>query len=148
MCNWVHLRIVFALLYSVSVLSCVDVVWSFTYALWVIWTSLKDVGDSTRKSEMQFQRPLTCTIQKKRRNKIRNFWLWLVCCCLLPTCYFHWPFSHAYMYTCTHTHTVSIYMAASWLGTRGIVTIEDCSNATYLLIWYNMIRYSDEIYLG
>ena len=26
---------------------------------------------------------------KERRNKIRNLWLWLVCCSLLPTCNFH-----------------------------------------------------------
>ena len=37
------------------------------------------------------QRPLACTIKKKRRNKIRNHWLWLVRCSLLPTCYFHRP---------------------------------------------------------
>ena len=29
--------------------------------------------------------------QTERRNKIRNLWLWLVCCSLLPTCYFHRP---------------------------------------------------------
>ena len=27
--------------------------------------------------------------EKRRRNKIRNLWLWLVCCYLLPTCNFH-----------------------------------------------------------
>ena len=51
--------------------------------------------DSTRESERELQRPLdlACTIQKKRRNKIRHLWLWLVCCSLLPTCYFHQPFT-------------------------------------------------------
>ena len=42
-----------------------------------------------REGEREEQRPLACTIQKKRRNKIRNLWLWLVCCSLLPTCNFH-----------------------------------------------------------
>ena len=47
-CNPVHLHIVFVLLHSVcrsvSVLSCVDVIRSFTYVLRVvILTSLKDV---------------------------------------------------------------------------------------------------------
>ena len=27
------------------------------------------------------------------RKKIRNIWLWLGCCCLLPTCCLHWPFT-------------------------------------------------------
>ena len=45
--------------------------------------------DSTRESERQYQWPLACTIQKKRKNQIMTLWLWLVCCCLLPTCYFH-----------------------------------------------------------
>ena len=48
MCNQVHLQTVFVLLYSVcfsvSALSCVDVIQSFTYVLCVvIWTTLKDV---------------------------------------------------------------------------------------------------------
>ena len=48
MCNQVHLQTVFVLLYSVcfsvSALSCVDVIQSFTYVLRVvIWTTLKDV---------------------------------------------------------------------------------------------------------
>ena len=38
-----------------------------------------------REGEREEQRPLACTIQKKRRNKIRNLWLWLVCCSLLLT---------------------------------------------------------------
>ena len=42
-----------------------------------------------REGEREEQRPLACTIQKKRRNKIRNLWLWLICCSLLPTCNFH-----------------------------------------------------------
>ena len=42
-----------------------------------------------REGEREEKRPLACTIQKKRRNKIRNLWLWLVCCSLLPTCNFH-----------------------------------------------------------
>ena len=48
-----------------------------------------------REGEREEQRPLECTIQKKRRNKIRNLWLWFVCCSLLPTCNFHHrPFTH------------------------------------------------------
>ena len=51
-----------------------------------------------REGEREEQRPLACTIQKKRRNKIRNLWLWLVCCSLLPTCNFHHrPFTYIYM---------------------------------------------------
>ena len=37
-----------------------------------------------------------CTIKQKRRNKIRGLWLWLVCCSLLPSCYFHHPFTFTY----------------------------------------------------
>ena len=52
----------------------------------------------TREGEREEQWPLACTIQKKRRNKIRKLWLWLVCCSLLPTCNFHHrPFT---AYTC------------------------------------------------
>ena len=46
-----------------------------------------------REGEREEQRPLVCSIQKKRRNKIRNLWLWLVCCSLLPTCCFYRPFT-------------------------------------------------------
>ena len=42
-----------------------------------------------REGEREEQWPLACTIQKKRRNKIRNLWLWLFCCSLLPACNFH-----------------------------------------------------------
>jgi len=84
-----------ALCVCVVVLLCVNVIQSFTYVLCVvIWTSQEDMGrDSMRESERELQQPLACTIKKKRRNKIRNLWLWLVCCCLLPTCYFHRPFT-------------------------------------------------------
>ena len=44
---------------------------------------------SERRREGITTTSLVCTIQKKRRNKIRNLWLWLVCCSLLPTCNFH-----------------------------------------------------------
>ena len=77
---------------SVGVLSCVYVSQSFTYALRVvIYTSLWDVtiSESERRWEGRTTTSLVCTIQKKRRNKIRNLWLWLVCCSLLPTCNFH-----------------------------------------------------------
>ena len=49
--------------------------------------------DSARENEREEQRPPVCTIQKKRRNKIRNLWLWLVGCSLLPACNFHRPFT-------------------------------------------------------
>ena len=29
--------------------------------------------------------------KKKKKKEIRNLWLWLVCCSLLPPCYFHRP---------------------------------------------------------
>ena len=38
---------------------------------------------------------LTSGTSIKKRNKNRNIWLWLVGCFLLPTCYFHWPFTHS-----------------------------------------------------
>ena len=62
-CNRVDLHIVFVLLYSVcrsvNVLSCVDVIQSFTYVLRVIILDvIKDDGESARESEMQYQRPL------------------------------------------------------------------------------------------
>ena len=61
------------------------------YALW-FRRHYKSVWDRAREGERE-QRTLVCTIQKKRRNKIRNLWLWLVCCSILPTCNFHRPFT-------------------------------------------------------
>ena len=31
--------------------------------------------------------------KERRRHQTRNLWLWFVCCSLLPTCYFHRPFT-------------------------------------------------------
>ena len=47
------------------------------------------IRESERRREGRTTTSLVCTIQKKRRNKIRNLWLWLLCCSLLPTCNFH-----------------------------------------------------------
>ena len=91
----------FVLLYSVcrsvSGLSLMCVRHSIFYVCVTCYDLLrrhyKTDRDSARESERQEQRPLACTIKRKRRNKIRNLWLWLVCCSLLPTCYFHRPFT-------------------------------------------------------
>ena len=87
-CNRVHLQIVFALLYSlcrfVSVLLCMDVIQSFTFVL-LCWTSLRE---RNRKQEAipTASRRQHHQKKKKIRNKTnRNFWLWFVCCSLLPT---------------------------------------------------------------
>lgn len=70
-----HLHIVFVLSYSVclsvKILSCVDVIQSFTYLLHIFymvlcWTSLKDVAREHKRK--RHQRPLTNTI-KKEKNK-------------------------------------------------------------------------------
>ena len=57
-------------------------------------------GEHERKREaMQHKLPLvTCRYHQNRRIKIkknrrRQPCLWLVCCCLLPTCYFHQLFT-------------------------------------------------------
>ena len=58
----------------------------------LFWTSIKRGRQSRRESERQYQWPLVDTIRKNRK-KNRNIWLWLGCCCLLPTCCLHWPFT-------------------------------------------------------
>ena len=71
-CNWVHLHIVFVLLYSVcrsvSVLSCVDIIESFTYVLRVV---ILDVTErrGVRESERRYQQPLAYTIKKRKVKK-------------------------------------------------------------------------------
>ena len=73
-----------------------------------------------REGEREEQRPLACTIQKKRRNKIRNLWLWFVCCSLLPTCNFHHrPFTSIFIYK-------NIYFkkkGGGWGGTNKHVSV-------------------------
>ena len=106
-CNWVPLLIVFVLLYSVchsvSVLFCVDVIQSVTYVFHVIWNVTERRGETVwEKSERQYQWPLIFTIKKERRNKIRNLCLWLVCCSLLPTCYFHQLFTISIQRNCKY----------------------------------------------
>ena len=67
-----------------------------------------------REGEREEQRPLACTIQKKRRNKIRNLWLWLVCCSLLPTCNVHHrPFTYIYIYIYTNNPDVNTEVSVS-----------------------------------
>ena len=88
-----HLRIVFVLyVLCVSLPRCSFVcVRHSVFYVCVTWCDI-DVTISRRRSredEREEQRPLACTIKQKRRNKIRNLWLWLVCCSLLPTCNFH-----------------------------------------------------------
>ena len=55
----------------------------------LFWTSLRE----REKKQEVFPMASRMYHQNKRRNKIRNLWLWLVCYCLLPTCYFHWLFT-------------------------------------------------------
>ena len=75
-----HLHIVFVLLYSVcrsvNVLSCVDVIQSFTYVLRVV---ILDVTTTAREAI-----PTACRryYQESKENKSnKNIWMWLVCCC-------------------------------------------------------------------
>ena len=72
-CNRVYLHIVFVLLYSVcrsvSVLSCVDVIQSFTYGLRVIIldvTKRRGVRESAKESKRRYQQPLADTIKKEK----------------------------------------------------------------------------------
>ena len=67
---------------------------SFTCVLRIIILNVTE-RQSERKREGITSASRIYTIKKKRRNKIRNLWLWLVCCSLLPTCYFHRPFTLA-----------------------------------------------------
>ena len=59
---------------------------SFTYVLHII---ILDVSETAREKKRE-----AITTIKKNRNKIRNLWLWFVCSSLLPTCYFHQPFTY------------------------------------------------------
>ena len=67
-----HLHIVFVSLYSVcrsvSVLSCVDIIESFTYVLRVV---ILDVTKrrGARESERRYQQPLAYTFKKKKKKK-------------------------------------------------------------------------------
>ena len=56
---------------------------------YMLWFRCHNKKESVTETEREWQQPLTCTTKKKRSNKIRNLWLWLNCCSLLPTCYFH-----------------------------------------------------------
>ena len=59
---------------------------------YVCVVTLDVIKRCVRESKKRYQRPLADTIQKKKdEEKNRNIWLWLVCCCLLPACYFHQP---------------------------------------------------------
>ena len=97
-CNQMHRHIVFAFLYSVccsvNVLSCVDVIQSFTYLLRVIILDvIKDVLRARERKREAIPTASRVDHQKKRKEQNRNVSLWLVCCSLLPTCYFHRPFT-------------------------------------------------------
>ena len=75
-CTRVHLHIVFVLLCSVcrsvSVLSCVDVIRSFTYVLRVvIWTSLKDVGREHERKREAITNGLS-HVPSKRTEEIKS----------------------------------------------------------------------------
>ena len=63
---------------------------SFAYVLRII---ILDVSETAREQGEGITTASRMHHQKKRRNLIRNLWLWLVCCFLLPTCYFHRPFT-------------------------------------------------------
>ena len=73
MCNQVPLHIAFVLLYSVyravCVLSCVDVIQSFTYVLRVVILDItKRYGERAQeRSERQYQQRLTDTITKEMK---------------------------------------------------------------------------------
>ena len=74
-CNRVYLHTVFVLLYSVcrsvSVLSCVDVIQSFTYGLRVIIldvTKRRGVRESAKESKRRYQRHLADTIEKEKKR--------------------------------------------------------------------------------
>ena len=59
---------------------------------YVCVVTLDVIKRCVRESKKRYQRPLADTIHKKKdEEKNRNIWLWLVCCCLLPACYFHQP---------------------------------------------------------
>ena len=73
------------------------------YVLWFRRHCETSLEESQGRREGITTTSLVCTIQKKRRNKIRNLWLWLGCCSLLPTSNFHHqPFT--YIYISTHRH--------------------------------------------
>ena len=89
----------FVLLYSVcrsvSVLSCADVIQCFTYVLRVVILDVtKRRGcERAREKARGDTNGLSYITSEKKSNKNRNIWLWLVCCCLLPTYCFHRPFT-------------------------------------------------------
>ena len=63
---------------------------SFAYVLRII---ILDISETARGQGEGITTASRMHHQKKKRNYIRNLWLWLVCCSLLPTCYFHRPFT-------------------------------------------------------
>ena len=110
MCNRVHLHIVLnSTCRSVGVLSCMDVIRSFTYVLRVVILDVtKRRGERAREKARGNTNGLW-HVPSKEKNKIRNLWLWLVCCCLLPTCYFHRPFTYAPP-TARHLSLSNVYL--------------------------------------
>ena len=77
---------------ALSVFFCVWTSFNLLRMFYVLsfWTSLRERNKKTRGDT---QRPLADITEKKRNEINRNFWLWLVCCCLHPTFYFHRPFT-------------------------------------------------------
>ena len=74
MCNRVHLHIVFVLLYSVchsiGVLSCVDVIQSFTYVLRVVILDvIKRRGERQRERNREAIPTASCMYHQKKRIK-------------------------------------------------------------------------------
>ena len=132
----VHLHILFVLMLlyavcrSVSVRSCVDVIQSFTYGLrlFLFWTSLKDVvWERERKREAI---PTASSRYHHKRNEIKEtICLWLVCCCLLPTCYFHRSF----------TSTWGYQRESGWFPPRSSVKVR-ARIVKLFIFWYFMSK--------
>ena len=97
MCNRVHLHVVFVLLHVLRVSPCRCSFVCVRHSIFYVCVTCCDLdvtislSEAAREKARGNNNDLSYVTSKERRNKIRNIWLWLVCCSLLPACNFHRP---------------------------------------------------------
>ena len=116
-----HLHIVFVLLYSVcrsvNVLSCVDVIQSFRYVLRVVNLDVaKRRGKTAREKARLSNTNGLSHVPSEEKKRNLYFWLWLVYCCLSPTCYFHGPFTNLINKYIHYKNNVLVHIFVTGIG--------------------------------